>query len=102
MIIPALMLILIPLGACFVVLSTKLRISRDEIEKQTFLKTKKIRWEDVISIERKNFYVILPDSEEPLDIEVRDRKGSVIRVYRFLSDWEEAEEAIRLYAKKDV
>lgn len=101
MIIPVLMLILIPLCACLVVLSTKLLIDKDKIEKRTLFETKRISWGNVKSIERKHFYVILPDLEKPVDIEIRDRNGTSIRVYRFLDNWEDAEKDITLYSKKD-
>jgi hypothetical protein len=80
-------------------LSTKISIHRDGIAEKNILKVRQIRWEDVLSIEKKKFYVMMPDFEKPTDIEIIDKNKNAIRVYRFLHDFDKAGKEIREYSK---
>ncbi len=99
---PLVFLSTFPLVTIFILLKTEISITGTEIVQKNFIKEKRIKWEDVISIEKKHFYRLHPDFEKPEDIEIIDNKKNVIRVYRFLEEFEEAEDYINRYSKNYI
>jgi hypothetical protein len=101
MFLPLALIILGPLGAIFILLGTGLSVGPNGIVQKNLFRETRISWQEVVSIEKKHLFAILPDLSDPEDVEIRDNEKHVIRVYRFLGERDSALNDIKKYSNKE-
>lgn len=81
--------VIIGLGPCiavliwiFVTLKVRISIHEDGIEHITLFKKVNMKWQDIVSIEKKCIY----SRAFPADLEIKDRNNKMIRVFCFVED----------------
>ncbi len=80
---------IIGLGPCcavliwiFITLKVRISIDKDGIEHITLFRKVNMKWQDIVSIEKKCIY----SRAFPADLEIKDRNNQMIKVFCFVED----------------